>query len=108
MEVIADIKGPLAEILDRIRKVAQPRQVILFGSSARGEMGENSDFDILVVVPAGTHRRRTAQAIYQNLVGVGFAADIVVVTDEDLDNFRHDPGMVIKPALDEGKILYAA
>jgi len=108
MEVNAAIEGPLAEIVDRIKKVAQPRQVILFGSAARGEMGENSDFDLLVVVSAGTHRRRMAQAIYQSLVGVGFAADIIVVTDEDLKNYRNNPGMVIKPALDEGKLLYAA
>jgi len=73
------------EIIRRIVETAHPRKIILFGSAARGEMGPNSDLDILVVVPTGIHRRKTAHSIYRNLIGVGFAADIVVVTEQDLD-----------------------
>ena len=71
-------------------------------------MGPNSDLDILVVMPSGAHRRNTARSIYRNLIGVGFAADIVVVTEQDLDKYRDNIGMVIKPALEQGKILYAS
>lgn len=98
----------LKQILQRIFAVVQPRQVILFGSAARGEMKADSDLDLLVVVPSGCHRRRTAQAIYRNLVGVGFAADIIVVTEDDVRQFRDHDEMIIKPAMDEGKLLYAA
>ena len=59
------------------------------------------------MVPSGLHRRKTAQNIYRNLIGVGFAADIIVVTEDDIKEFKNDPGMVIGPALDEGKVLYA-
>jgi predicted nucleotidyltransferase len=95
------------EIIHRIVETAHPRKIILFGSAARGEMGPNSDLDILVVVPTGIHRRKTAQSIYRNLIGVGFAADIVVVTEQDLDRYGDNIGMVIKPAIEQGKILYA-
>ncbi len=98
----------LPDILRRIREVVAPKKVILFGSAARGEMSANSDLDLLVIVPPGLHRRRTAQAIYQNLIGVGFAVDIIVVTEEDVALYREDLGMIIKPALEEGKLLYAA
>jgi hypothetical protein len=30
------------------------------------------------------------------------------VTEEDIDQFRSNIGMVIGPALEEGKVLYAA
>ena len=101
-------KGVLDEATRRIRAVIEPRQVILFGSAARGEMGANSDLDLLVVVSTGLHRRQTAQKIYRNLIGLGFAADIVVVTEDDLVRYRDQVGMIIKPALEEGKVLYAA
>ena len=60
----------LDEIVRRIVQVAQPEKIILFGSAARGEMGPHSDVDLLVV-KANVHRRRLAQAIYLQLIGVG-------------------------------------
>ncbi len=97
----------LNEIIRRIVETAHPRKIILFGSSERGEMGPNSDLDILVVMPTGVHRRNTARSIYRNLVGVGFAVDIVVVTEQDIERYKDNIGMVIKPALEQGRLLYA-
>jgi len=98
----------LTETLKRIKAVIQPKKVILFGSAARGDMGEDSDIDLLVVTSSGTHRRKTAQQIYRNMIGVGFATDIVIVTEDDIEQYRDHPGMVIHQALEEGKVLYAA
>ncbi len=102
------LESVINKIVARILEVVKPTKIILFGSAARGEMTENSDLDLLVVVPPSVHRRRTAQKIYRNLIGVGFAADIVVVTEDDVERFRDHQGMVIMPAVEEGKILYAA
>jgi predicted nucleotidyltransferase len=102
------LENILNEIVKRILDVVQPKNIILFGSAVRGEMGVNSDIDILVVVPSGLHRRKTAQKIYRNLIGVGFAVDIVVVLEDDIEQFKDHNGMVIQPALKEGKVLYAA
>jgi predicted nucleotidyltransferase len=98
----------LNEIIRRIVATAHPRKIILFGSAGRGEMGPNSDLDILVVMPSGVHRRNTARSIYRNLIGVGFAADIVVVTEQDIELYHDNIGMVIKPAIEQGKLLYAS
>lgn len=98
----------LQEIIRRIVETAHPSKIFLFGSAARNEMGPHSDVDLLVVVDAPVHRRRTAQAIYRNLIGVGFAADIIVVTSEDVERYKDHPGMVIRQALEEGKQMYAA
>jgi len=45
----------LNEIKQRIVETANPLKIILFGSAARGELGPNSDLDILVVIPSGIH-----------------------------------------------------
>ena len=101
-------QAALDEILKKIILIAHPKKVILFGSAVRGEMGTQSDFDLLVVVENSVLCRRTAQEIYRSLVGVGFAADILVVHEEDIELLKDQDGTVIKPALLEGKVLHAA
>ena len=96
------------ELVRRIRSAANPLRIILFGSAARGEWAGNRDLDLLVVMPDGVPRRRTAQQIYRRMIGVGCAVDIVVVTERDIERFGRSPSMVLAPALQEGKTLYAA
>jgi predicted nucleotidyltransferase len=103
---------PEANILDdlvrRILVVVQPRRIILFGSAARGDMRPDSDLDILVVVPDGTPRRQTAQTIYQNLIGLRAAVDVVVATESDLQQYGDNFSLVYYPALRGGRTIYAA
>lgn len=96
------------DLVDRIRAVSDPVGIFLFGSAARGEMGEHSDLDVLVVMREGTHRRKTKQDIYRNMIGYEFPVDIVVVTEADVASYRHCKASVLEPALREGIELYAA
>jgi predicted nucleotidyltransferase len=98
----------LAEIIRRIVRVAAPERIVLFGSAARGEAGPESDLDLLVIKPGRYHRGRLTDAIYRSLIGVGRAVDVVVVTPEDVDRYRDARGLVIAPALREGRVVYAA
>lgn len=98
----------LDELSQRIVETVHPLRIILFGSAARGEMGFDSDLDVLVVMPDGIHRRKTAQKIYRHLWGLGFAKDIVVVTETDVREHGANPYMVIKAALEEGREIYRA
>lgn len=97
----------LDEVVRRIVQAADPEKIILFGSAARKEVGPISDLDLLVI-KTGVHRRRLAQKIYRNLYGVGVAVDVVVATPEDVERYRDTHALVIKPALQEGRIVYAA
>ncbi len=97
----------LQEIIRRIVAVAQPEKIILFGSAVRDEMGPNSDVDLLVV-KSGVHRRKLAGDIYVNLIGVGQAVDVVVVTPEDVERYRDCPALIIELALREGKVIYGS
>ena len=95
----------LDDIVRRIVAVAQPERIVLFGSAARGGMGPHGDFDLLIV-KEGAHRRNLAGRIYENLHGVGAAVDVVVVTPADVERYRHSHALVIKPALDDGTVVY--
>jgi len=101
-------KSLLDSITERIVSAASPVRIILFGSAAEERMGRDSDIDLLIVMPDGTHRRNTAKNIYRKLAGMGFSKDIVVVTESDVETHRNNPAMVIHPAIKNGKELYHA
>lgn len=97
----------LDDIISRIVEVAEPEKIILFGSAARGEMNRHSDVDLLVV-KEGMHRRDLAGRIYENLWGVDAAVDVVVVTPDDVERYGNSHALVLKPALNEGRLVYEA
>lgn len=96
------------DLVSRIVSAAHPLRIILFGSMARGDAGENSDIDVLVITGDNTHRRKTAQAIYRALLGSGLPVDVVVATPSDLDKYGESPGLIYREALRDGRDLYAA
>lgn len=98
----------LNTIVNRIVEASNPIRIVLFGSAAKGKMTETSDFDIMVVVKDGTHRRKTAQQLYKSISDIGFATDIIVVCESDVELYKDEISSVIHPAINEGRILYAA
>jgi len=98
----------LQEIIRRVVQVTQPERIILFGSAVRGKMGPNSDVDLLVIKGGEFHQGRLTGEVYMNLHGVGQAVDIILVTPEQVERYRHTHYLVIAPALREGKEVYHA
>jgi len=98
----------LDKIIQRIVDVAQPDQIILFGSAARDEMGPHSDVDLLVIKQGEFDAGRLVGDIYLHLNGVGQAVDVILVTPEQVERYRNTPYLVIAPALREGKEIYRA
>ena len=95
-------------VVEQIVAAVDPLRIILFGSAARGELGADSDLDVLVVVPDGQHTRKVAQHIHRSLHRIGRAVDVVVATPSILARHRHNIGFVYKAILDEGREVYAA
>jgi uncharacterized protein len=98
----------LDELVQRIVAETQPLRIVLFGSLARGEARPGSDVDLLVVMPEGTHRRRTAQSLYRSLRGAGVPFELVIATPGDLERHGASPGLIYRDILREGRTLYAA
>lgn len=97
----------LQEIIRRVVETVKPEKIILFGSAARGEMGPDSDLDFLVITTC-EHRRNTARKIRRQLIGIGVPIDIIVAKPEDIERYGDAIGLIYRPALREGKVLYAA
>ena len=95
----------LDNIIGRIVEAVQPERIILFGSAARGVMGRNSDVDLLVV-KEGENAWTVMGRIYENLYGVDAAVDAVVVSPEEVERYKDSHALVIKPALQEGRVVY--
>ena len=98
----------ILEVVERIKSAVHPLRIILFGSVARDQARPDSDIDILVVMPDGTHRRNTMTDIYRALLGSKLDVDLVVATVSDLEQYGETSGLVYREALSEGVQLYAA
>jgi uncharacterized protein len=96
----------LADIVKRVVRAAKPEKIVLFGSAARGEMGPNSDYDLLVIKGGKFNRHRVIVAITRALRGKGAAVDVVVVTSDEAERYRDTHCLVICPALREGRVVY--
>lgn len=97
----------LDDVVRRIVEAANPGKIILFGSAARGQMGPNSDLDLLVIAET-SDRYETAGDIYVKLHGVGMAVDVLVATPEEVERHKDTKGLVYKRALEEGCPVYDA
>ncbi len=96
------------DLVNRIVEAVHPLRIILFGSAARGQMGTDSDIDLLVVMPEGVHCRRTAQLVYRQLDAVGLPFDILVATPSDLEKHKDNIGLIYWRVLQEGRDVYVA
>ena len=96
------------ELLHRIVQAVHPLKVLLFGSAAQGRMGPDSDIDVLVVVPNGTHCLNTTQYLYKQLLGFGLPVDILVATSAMLERHKDNIGLIYHRILAEGKEIYVA
>lgn len=101
--VLAEI---VPDMTKRIVEAVHPVRVILFGSAARGQMGPDSDLDVLVVMPDEADPNEVSKAIYRSLRGLGFATDALVIGESDLSLHGDDPWLVYRNALAEGMDLY--
>ena len=97
----------LAEITRRILAVSDPEQIILFGSRARGDFKPGSDLDLLVIKDGVDSPRAEAACIYRALATVSVPIDVVVVRPAYVQRYGDLVGTVLRPALREGKVLYA-
>jgi hypothetical protein len=64
--------------------------------------------DLLVVMPEGTCRLETTQALHLRLFGIPVSVDFLVATPADLQKHRENIGLIYRTILREGKEIYAA
>ena len=99
----------LTEAVRRLVEHFQPERIYLFGSRARGDHREDSDYDILVVVRESGEpyldRMRTASRLIRDLL---VPTQVVVVTIEEFERDAPVVSSLPDRVSHEGLILYAA
>ena len=104
---MAVIDEKLKILLDRIVPAMNPEAVYLFGSRARGDFREDSDYDLLVIVPDATPRdRRTLNYAYAAKSGTGVPADVIPCTRAAFERFRDHVGTLSYEASHFGVRVY--
>lgn len=99
----------LREMVRRLVDAYQPERVYLFGSQARNEAGQDSDYDILLVVPDDSPaERRSSRLAYEALWGLGRAADVLVWTRQAFESRLHLRASLPSAVIREGRLLHAA
>jgi uncharacterized protein len=97
--------GDIQSLAQRIAEQYQPERIILFGSHARGDAREDSDVDLLVLLPLRTSHFRDAVEIL-NATGPRFAVDLIVRSPEDAQQRYEQGDPLMREAFDRGRVIY--
>jgi predicted nucleotidyltransferase len=87
-----------------VAEMFQPEKIILFGSHAYGTPHDDSDVDILVVVPARSRLRMAARI--ENAVDPPFPLDVIVRTPRDMKWRLEEHESFLTEITTRGKLLY--
>jgi predicted nucleotidyltransferase len=99
----------MAEVVRRLQQLYHREQIYLFRSTARGESGPDSDYDLMVVVPDSTPvSLRDSGRAYKAIWRLGVATDVLVWTHSDFEDRLQLKASLPSTIGREGKLLYAA
>jgi len=93
----------VSAIVERI----QPELILLFGSRARGDAHEGSDYDIMLVVRDDADVERANKAVLAMRERVPIHADVITCTVSEYERRQHDPGFLQWLISREGRLLYS-
>jgi len=97
----------LDEITKRLANSIHPERIYLFGSHAAGTADQDSDVDLLIVVPdTGKSTREIARQGRARLWGLTIPLDLIVCTKSEFERYRHVANNVMNEAFLDGRIIY--
>ena len=100
-------KESINELAERIAREFHPQRIILFGSIARGTATEDSDVDLLVIMPTeGSGLRKAAEIM--NKISPSIPVDLIVRDPEEVRSRLKANDFFLREVVEKGKVLYAS
>ena len=97
----------IEDLAGRIGREFHPRKAVLVGAHARGDANEDSDVDLLVILPfRGRSVDQTLRIHFE--LRHPFPVDLIVRTPQVIRRRLQMGDYFIRSILDEGKVLYEA
>ena len=97
----------LNETVERLKTEFQPEEIYLFGSHAWGTPNEDSDVDLMVIVPSSDERPiRRDQRAQKCLGRLAISADVLVRTRSEVERVRNVTGSLTHDVLCNGRKVY--
>ncbi len=99
------IKKNVGNLLKEMLRGINYKEIILFGSRARGDYSEKSDYDILIVMKNNLtirEKMELSSILRKKLAKEEIDADIVIKSKEELNYYRTKIGSVVREVLKEG------
>ncbi|MFQ6100620.1 MAG: nucleotidyltransferase domain-containing protein [Anaerolineae bacterium] len=92
----------------RLREAYDPEKIILFGSCARGDFGEDSDIDLLIVKETASRPLDRMREVYKVVYSPHhyLALDPLVFTSDELAQRLEARDYLIQEIVREGRVLY--
>jgi len=100
----------IEQIVQAVVEAVAPERIILFGSAARGEIGPDSDVDLLVVEKESSFHEGSRWAesgrIRKALWKFPVPIDVLIFTPEEVDKWKDSTNHVIARSRREGRVVY--
>lgn len=101
------VKKEISDLCRQIVDVCHPQKIVLFGSYAYGSPTEDSDVDLMIVMPFEGHHAYQAGTI-RSQVHTPLPIDLLVRTPEQVRERIEMGDSFMQEIVDQGEILYEA
>ena len=93
---------------DAIAREFKPRRIVVFGSYAHGRPTEDSDVDVMVVMPFSKKCRNRPSLAIRQRIAAGFPVDILVREPKENARRLQWGDSFITEVMTRGKVMYEA
>jgi uncharacterized protein len=100
-------EADISEVGRRLAAEAPNARVVLFGSHARGSATPRSDIDVLVIERDVENTALESVRLMRAIRDLRLPVEIVVVSEDEAEQWRDVRGSLIHTALAEGRVLAA-
>ena len=83
-----------------------PVKIILFGSRARGDASDDSDFDIVVIYDGEMSKRDVKLGIYDQFEDYDFSMDLFILASQELERYKQIANTLAREITINGKVVY--